>query len=89
MLIGSDFNRRCEMILLEAGYVSDFQAEVDISVDDLAEKLKMDRVEIRNLFKYMIDLGYIEVKSIGGPVLYGHISLTNKGLNKAVKLNNR
>jgi Mn-dependent DtxR family transcriptional regulator len=77
------------MILLEAGYVSDFQAEVDISVDDLAEKLKMDRVEIRNLFKYMIDLGYIEVKSIGGPVLYGHISLTNKGLNKAVKLNNR
>ena len=89
MLIGSDFNRRCEMILLEAGYASDFQTEVDISVDDLAEKLKMDRVEIRNLFKYMIDLGYIEVKSIGGPVLYGHISLTNKGLNKAVKLNNR
>ena len=77
------------MILLEAGYVSDFQAEVDISVDDLAEKLKMDRVEIRNLFKYMIDLGFIEVKSIGGPVLYGHISLTNKGLNKAIKLKSR
>ena len=77
------------MILLEAGYASDFQAEVDISVDDIAEKLEMDRVEIRNLFRYMIDLGFIEVKSIGGPVLYGHISLTNKGLNKSVKLKSR
>lgn len=89
MLIGSDFNRRCEKILLAAGREAEFEAGVNIAVEKLAQAVKMDRAEIRNLFEYMIDLGFIEVKSIGGPVLYGHISLTDKGLKKAIKLRDR
>lgn len=86
MLIGSDFNRRCEKILMAAGRESGFTAEKKIPVEALAEKLKMDRVEIRNLFQYMIDLQFIRAESIGGPALYGHISLTKKGLLKIKSL---
>lgn len=89
MLIGSDFNRRCEKILIAAGRASGFKAEKKIPVKALAETLKMDRVEIRNLFQYMIDLQFIKVESIGGPALYGHISLTKKGLLKVKSLMKR
>lgn len=82
MLIGSDFNRRCEKILMVAGRESNFKEGKKISVETLAEALKMDRVEIRNLFQYMIDLQFIKAETIGGPALYGHISLTKKGLLK-------
>ena len=86
MLIGSDFNRRCEKILLAAGREADFEAGINISVEKLARTLNMDRVEIRNLFRYMIDLHFIKEESIGGPVLYGEISLTEKGIEKAKSL---
>jgi hypothetical protein len=86
MLIGSDFNRRCEKILLAAGREADFEAGINISVEKLARTLNMDRVEIRNLFRYMIDLHFIKEESIGGPVLYGEISLTEKGIEKAKAL---
>lgn len=82
MLIGSDFNKRCEKILLAAGREAEFKAGKKVSVEKLARKLNMDRVEIRNLFRYMTDLKFIEIVSIGGPVLYGHISLTEKGIGK-------
>ena len=86
MLIGSDFNRRCEKILLAAGRETEFEAGVNIPVEKLAHTVNMDRVEIRNLFRYMIDLHFIKEESIGGPVLYGHISLTDKGVKKAKSL---
>jgi hypothetical protein len=89
MLIGSEFNRRCEKILIAAGRETDFTAGEKISVEKLAKKLRMDRVEIRNLFRYMIDLQLIKEESIGGPALYGHISLTKKGVLKVKSLMKR
>lgn len=86
MLIGSDFNRRCEKILMTAARESGFREGEKISVESLAETLNMDRVEIRNLFQYMIDLQFIKAESIGGPALYGHISLTKKGIIKIKSL---
>lgn len=82
MLIGSDFNRRCETILLAAGDECGLKSGEKISVVDLADKLGLDRVELRHLFQYMVDLKLIRVESIGGPALYGHISLTKKGVLK-------
>ncbi|WP_340103782.1 hypothetical protein [Rhodohalobacter sp. 8-1] len=73
---------------MTAGRESGFEAEKKIPVEALAETLKMDRVEIRNLFQYMIDLQFIKAESIGGPSLYGHISLTKKGLLKVKSLMN-
>lgn len=86
MLIGNTFNKRCEIILLTAGEESGFTAGKKVSVHKLADELDLDRVEIRNLFQYLIDLDFISVETIGGPVLYGHISLTKKGLLKIKSL---
>ena len=86
MLIGSDFNRQCEKILLAAGRDAEFTAGIKVSVEKLAQSLNMDRVEIRNLFQYLADLKLIVIESIGGPALYGHISLTQNGVNKIKSL---
>lgn len=82
MLIGSDFNRRCETILLAAGEKCGFKAGEKIPVTELSDRLGLDRAEVRQMFQYMVDLKLIRVESIGGPTLYGHISLTKRGLLK-------
>ena len=86
MLIGSDFNKKCEKILKAVAGEIDYREGEKVPVEMLARDLKMDRVEIRTLFQYMVDLDLIKVESIGGPTLYGHISLTQKGVLKAKKL---
>ncbi len=47
----------------------------------------MDRTEIKNTLEYLEELGYLELKTIGGPWLYGHVSITKKGLKKASEPN--
>jgi hypothetical protein len=82
MLIGNNFNKLCEKILLAAGEQSGYEPERKISVKKISEELNLDRTEIRNTFQYLTDLEFISVESIGGPLLYGHISLTKRGLLK-------
>lgn len=82
MLIGNNFNKLCEKILLAAGEQSGYEAEKRISVKKLSEDLNLGRTEIRNTFQYLSGLGFISIETIGGPHLYGHISLTKKGLLK-------
>lgn len=82
MLIGNNFNKRCENILLAAGEQSGNRPENKISVSKLTEGLDLDRTEIRQTFDYLVSLGFIKIESIGGPLLYGHISLTKKGVLK-------
>jgi len=92
MLIGSDFNSKCSKILLLAAESSQFEANIKVSVQEISADLDIDRTEIRNMFQYLADLKLINVESIGGPLLYGHISLTPKGLIKVYaeeKKNNR
>ncbi len=88
MLIGSDFNRRCEKILLAAGREAEFTPGKKVSVEILAQNLTMDRVEIRQLFQYLADLKLIVIESIGGPSLFGHITLTNHGIDKIKSFKN-
>jgi len=89
MLIGRNFNKLCEKILLAAAEQADYGAGERVSVTELAERLDLDRAEVRNAFQYLADLDLISVETIGGPLLYGHISLTNKGLLKIKKMNNK
>jgi len=86
MLIGSNFNRQCEKILLAAGREAEFIPGKKVSVEKLAQNLTMDRVEIRHLFQYLAELKLVVIESIGGPVLYGHISLTQSGVDKIKSL---
>ncbi len=82
MLIGKGFNKKCEKILREAARISDLETGEHISVEELNKNLGFGRKEIRYYFEYMNDQKLIELATIGGPFLYGHISLTQKGVAK-------
>lgn len=82
MLIGKGFNKKCEDILREAGEISDYESGYSISVEELNKNLGFGRKEIRYYFEYMNDQKLIELTTIGGPFLYGHITLTEKGVAK-------
>jgi hypothetical protein len=86
MLIGSDFNKKCESILREAGKISNQQPFVNISVELLNRELNFSRAELKNYFEYLQIRGLIDLQTIGGPFLYGHISLSKKGISKLKSL---
>lgn len=89
MLIGKGFNKKCEEILNEAAEISDYESGYTISVEDLNKNLGFGRKEIRYYFEYMNDQNLIELTTIGGPFLYGHITLTDKGIAKIKALNKK
>ena len=89
MLIGKGFNKKCEQILIKAAEISDFETGYNISVEDLNKELDFGRKEIKYYFEYMSDQKLIELTTIGGPFLYGHITLTQKGIAKIRSLQKR
>lgn len=89
MLIGSDFNKKCEKLLLETEQISEQSCDASISVEELNENLGFDRNELRSYLEYLNDRKLIELLSIGGPLLYGHIRITKKGLQKALSLRDK
>ena len=86
MLIGKGFNKKCEQILMKAAEISDYESGHNISVEELNENLGYGRKEIKYYFEYMNDQKLIDLTTIGGPYLYGHISLTQKGIAKIKSL---
>jgi len=82
MLIGKGFNKKCEQILKEAAKIAENQSGYSISVEELNKELGFGRKEIRYYFEYMNDQNLIDLTTIGGPFLYGHITLTEKGIAK-------
>lgn len=87
MIIGSEFSKKNQHYLQEVCRLSNGNTEYKIPVKDINDKLGLDRTELKNILEYLQDLGYIEIVTIGGPLLYGHISATEKGLNKCKELN--
>jgi len=85
MLIGGDFNQKAKLFLIELAQLAGNEARKKVEVKTVNENLGFDRKEIKNILEYLENLEYIEVETIGGPFLYGHISLTEKGLHKAKK----
>lgn len=86
MLIGGDFNSKAKEVLKKLARLSNGDIEKQVPVQEIVNQLQLDRTEIKNLFGYLEDKEYINVATIGGPHLYGHISITEKGLHKASKL---
>ncbi|MGF1669996.1 MAG: hypothetical protein ACFCU6_06085 [Balneolaceae bacterium] len=89
MIIGSNFNKKCDQILIEASKLSGNRVSAKISVKDLNKNFDLDRNEMRNILEYMQNLELIEIETIGGPLLYGHISLTSKGVDRILKIKNK
>lgn len=83
MIIGSSFSEKNQRFLKQVATLSDNDTERKISVKKINDIMEMDRTEIKNTLEYLEQLGYLELKTIGGPWLYGHVSITQKGLEKA------
>jgi len=85
MLIGGDFNNRAKQLLAILSELSDNDTESKIPVEELVKELGSDRSELKNLLQYLEGRNLITIASIGGPFLYGHIRITDKGIHKALK----
>ena len=85
MIIGSGFNKKNQRFLQEVAALSGKDIEQKILVKKINEMLALDRTEIKNMLEYLDDLGYLKIRTIGGSLLYGHITITRKGLDKAAE----
>jgi Mn-dependent DtxR family transcriptional regulator len=87
MIIGSEFSKKNQEYLREICRLSDGDTDYKMPVHDINEKLGLDRTQLKNILEYLQELGYINIVTIGGPMLYGHIKVTEKGLKKCKDLN--
>lgn len=86
MIIGSEFSKRNQEYLQEICRLSEGDTDYKIPVQDINSKLGLDRTQLKNILEYLQELGYIEIATIGGPLLYGHVMATQKGLDKCQEL---
>ena len=86
MLIGGDFNKKGKQLLSALAELCEGDTDVDIPVKQLNENLEFGRNEIRNLLEYLENKECLVISTIGGPLLYGHVRITRKGLAKAEKV---
>ena len=86
MIIGSEFSEKYHRFLKEIVALSDHDTSQRIPVQDINANLNLDRTEIKNVLEYLEELGYISIETIGGPLLYGHITVTKSGLEKYEEL---
>lgn len=86
MMIGSKFSKKYHQFLQKIGDLSQGKTSQQISVKNINDQVRLDRTEIKNALEYLQDLGFINIETIGGPFLYGHVTITEAGLNKYNKL---
>lgn len=87
MIIGNEFSKKYHRFLKEIGCLSQNDTSRRIQVQKINDHLNFDRTEIKNVLEYLQELNYIKIETIGGPLLYGHITITEKGLKKYKELN--
>ena len=83
MIIGSNFSEKNRKFLQKVASLSNNDVHQKISVKKINETLDLDRTEIKNMLEHLEDLGYLDIKTIGGPFLYGHVCITEQGIKKA------
>ena len=85
MLIGGDFNKKGKDLLKELNHLSKGDTDTQVAVQVLNDVLEFDRNEIKNLLEYLENKECVKIATIGGPFLYGHVNITQKGIIKATK----
>lgn len=86
MLIGSGFNKNSQKLLKTIARLSTGEPEKKLSADRIYEEADVDETEFKQVMGYLHELGLIEIVTIGGPLLYGHVRITGAGLKKAALL---
>lgn len=82
MIIGSKFSKKYHQFLQNIGDLSEGDTSLKISVRKINNNLRLDRTEMKNVLEYLQELGFINIETIGGPFLYGHVTITDAGLQK-------
>lgn len=80
MLIGSNFDKRAMRLLMHAMKKCEGEAGCVLSVKEIIEELKFDKTEAKSVLQYLDSMACIRVETIGGPYLFGDISITKKGV---------
>lgn len=82
MIIGSKFSKKYEAFLEQVGVLANGDPSHRISVQKLKDLTQLDSIEMKNVIEYLDNLDYINIETIGGPLLYGHVTITEAGLEK-------
>jgi len=80
MKIGGNTDNHIQEFLIKLAHLSGDVAGTRVSVDDINDSLKFSRNQIKNILDYTNSVGYAQPETIGGKWLYGHVSITEKGL---------
>ncbi len=89
MIIGSEFGKKYQRILREIASISQEDTTKKIPVKKINVNLEWGRTEIKQVLEYLQELGLINIETIGGPFLYGHVTITESGLKKNKSLNDQ
>jgi hypothetical protein len=85
VILGSDLNSKGKSILKAMYIHSNGEEGVRISVELLCKELEIDKTEAKNLFEYLQNKNCLKIETFGGAYLYGHVSLTKKGVARSQK----
>jgi Mn-dependent DtxR family transcriptional regulator len=83
MIIGGGFSEKNKRFLETVANLSGHDLKKRIPVKQINIVMELNRTGIKNILEYLDKLGYLKIKTIGGPLLYGHVSITQEGLEKA------
>lgn len=85
MLIGDSFNKKYKKFLRELAETSQYEAGKRVEVSTLLQMIDLEKAEFKSMMEFLESLGYLKIETIGGKFLYGHVSITKKGLAKLSK----
>jgi Mn-dependent DtxR family transcriptional regulator len=85
MIIGGGFSEKNQRFLETVAELSGHDLKKRIAVKQINNAMELGRTEIKNILEYLDELGYLKIKTIGGPLLYGHVPITQEGLEKAAE----
>jgi len=82
MLIGTGFNDEHKKLLKNIADMSEGDPSKSVSVKEANKDLNLSRKDIKLKIEFLEALGLITINTIGGSLLYGHVSITEKGLKR-------
>ncbi len=85
MIIGNDFNNQAKILLQSIYNKSEGETDKRVNVKEVCTKLMIDKTEAKNLLEYLESKDCIKIETLGGPYLYGDVTITKRGIAKAQK----
>lgn len=85
MIIGDDFNSKAKQLLQSVYEKSEGEEGKRVKVELLSNEMELDKTEVKNLIEYLESKDCLKIETMGGPYLYGDVSITKKGIVKSKK----